>query len=464
MPQDQQAATDSVRESIFAAREPGLLLASLQEAWLQPSPLLDPDSIGNSKPPSDAHIRRVHYRPGKAGRLVVELSGVEARRQKKLGIGSVYLALLIYPSLKQAEKRFRSLAEGPLLRTPGPPLMLLPRFNAVATCLPNSPRLRKMRFLLQPKKFRALLEKHNLPTDFCPQTPGQGLQLVRLVPRKRAVFRYGTLNQAFYIKFFTKDDHQQAAVDMRRMTELQLKHALAFRVPTLLAHDAKAHVVVMDELPGEQVTKHYAERDPALWDRCGAGLASLHAVQLPQDAPVWTPTAELQAIEVGCRDMLRALPHLRPRIEQLLQRLHHHLAKVEVYEPRAIHANLFGDQMLDDGQQLSIVDWEDLCHGDPCFDVGRLGAHILACAVTSNFPLDQAQRALVRIEQAHRNGLGDNLLPPKRFAWYLVGALLLRAKIRSLRQLPPRWQGEIEDILQLAEDVCAGRVGPWRLA
>jgi len=462
-PRRPDARVDRVRDLVMEARQGNRLLESIQSAWINPAAELEQSKIGKAGPPQQATLERVHYRPGVSARLVVALDGVKSPRSRRLASGRVYLNVQIYPQAEQARERFRLLCATPMHKTPGPPLLLLPEFQAVATCLPNSPRLRKLRYLLQPQKSRILLQAMGLPLPPAGQNPAQCLRLVRLVPRKRALFHYKVGAQGFYLKMFTKEEHRQAAKDLEQMTALQEREDLSFRVPRLVAYDKKAHLVAMDELPGKQVTSLYGIRDQALWQRCGQGLASLHRLRLPATSPTWTVAEELSAISKGCVDLRAALPEETDRIARLLDLLEDQLGCAEGFEPRAIHANLFGDQMLDDGTQLSIVDWEDLSNGDPCFDVGRLGAHLLASAVTSGSPLDQAERDLVQLAQAHREGLQDDFLLPKRLAWHLIGALLLRAKIGSLRTLPLDWDQQISRILDLAEGVRDGTLGPWRL-
>ncbi|MFK5956689.1 MAG: phosphotransferase [Planctomycetota bacterium] len=283
------------------------------------------------------------------------------------------------------------------------------------------------------------------------------------MPRKRAVFRYSFHGESLYLKIFTKEDHKVAAEDLQRISQLQSDYRFAFQVPQLIAYDPDVHVIFMNEIAGDQVTKSYSFRDSNLWERCGDGLATLHKLKAIEGLPEWTVKDEFRAIEKGSQELILAIPGVEAAVESLLESLRQRLPEMERYSPRAIHANLFGDQMLDDGEKLGIVDWEDLCLGDPCFDMGRLGAHILSCAVTTKFPLDHAQRALVCIESAHREALNDDFLQPHRFAWHLIGALLLRAKIRSLRQLPKHWEVEIVALVNMAAEIREGSLGPWRL-
>jgi|FLOH01.1.fsa_nt_gi hypothetical protein len=139
-------AADPIRAFIRAAQQQSALLADIQEAWRNPSPQISPVCIGNAGPPTELLVRRVHYKPLVRGRLVLEMSGESMAREGSQEGGRIFLAMQIYPQLEQARERFQKLAEEKLQRTPGPPIFFLPSFQAVATCLPNSPRLVERRW------------------------------------------------------------------------------------------------------------------------------------------------------------------------------------------------------------------------------------------------------------------------------------------------------------------------------
>ena len=121
-----------------------------------------------------------------------------------------------------------------------------------------------------------------------------------------------------------------------------------------------------------------------------------------------------------------------------------------------VHGNLFGDQILIEGNEVAIVDWDDMALGDPMYDLGRLIAHIVF--VSSAHP--EARTALIAATETLLDGYrreSGMALDRDRLRWQVAVALLMRAKISALRILSPRWIADIQDALSEASVVLDGR-------
>ena len=158
-------------------------------------------------------------------------------------------------------------------------------------------------------------------------------------------------------------------------------------------------------------------------------------------------------------DVQLILPALQPSIEALVTDLRSCARKLAFDQLAPIHANLFGDQILLDGPNVGIVDWDDLRMGDPLYDVGRLLAHFRYVVLLENLQPTTVTRCIQTFLAAYeeRSGGAVNSL---RLAWHVAVALLLRAKISSLRPLPTDWVQQIA--ASVAEARCvldAGTLG-----
>ena len=107
MARQPETGADPIREFIRAAQQPSVLLAAIQEAWRNPSPLINPICIGNASPPTELYVRRVHYKPVVRGRLVLEMSSENMPSAGGQEGGRIFLAMQIYPQVEQARERFQ---------------------------------------------------------------------------------------------------------------------------------------------------------------------------------------------------------------------------------------------------------------------------------------------------------------------------------------------------------------------
>jgi len=152
-------------------------------------------------------------------------------------------------------------------------------------------------------------------------------------------------------------------------------------------------------------------------------------------------------------DVARALPGTSRRLADLVSALEREVDELGRWNRRPIHGNLFGDQILLDGTNVALVDWDDLAAGDPLFDVARLLAHVrFATAVDC----PAAGESVCRLLLDAYEGASPDPMPDRRMRFHLACALLLRMKIDGLRKLPRGWEEQIARTIEQAENLLAG--------
>ena len=113
--------------------------------------------------------------------------------------------------------------------------------------------------------------------------------------------------------------------------------------------------------------------------RVGKILAELHHADL-HPTSVWTPAKELKTLRSAMAEVKLALPHLTLDIDRAIAQLTEMAQHIDFPSNYPIHANLFGDQILYDGDRIGMVDWDTLSLGDPHYDIGRFLAHFIYLA------------------------------------------------------------------------------------
>lgn len=435
---------DPVLDAVEALRARESLNARLGAAWKEAR--CDERIVS-------AEIVQIGYWPRKRARLVIKAN--IAQRKGKTSEQFFYAQL--YPDAESCLRRLASALEKTGHQHQShPPVFAWPELNAVVWSLPNGPLLGKARLCFSREKFRAWWVKIGLANDWAAAV--EAPELKRYVPRSRVLFR--TLHepgQAAYIKFYTKSTAGAAVANLAMVSEMQ-KSGLGFRVPRILAFDRGARAVVMEELPGQILSELFD--DHRALGAVGAALARLHGSSL-RPPTKWEVSAELAALRRAMADVRLALPQCVDSLDLLVGRIEREASALDYTACQPIHGNLFGDQILIDGGRVAIVDWDDLCAGDPLYDLGRLIAHMIYVGLAEGTSSSTAEKIAVVIAayKSHSATTVDTM----RLRWHTAAALLMRAKISGLRRLSKGWRATTKAAVGEADAILSG-ARPWALA
>lgn len=407
-----------------------------------------PDIQAARRLPVHARVIQTHYKPYARARLVAEARttpGAASRRSKH------YLYINVYASVREAREEYDRTASECSARGVAP--ALLEGGSAVAWPLANAPGLETVRFCFDAGEFRQFLADHELATAGSDSL--QLPQLVRYVPRKRALFRCGS-EQRFYIKCYEPGRAGQAADNLASLGQ---SGGLRFNVPLLIARDNRLRALVMSEVPGVPLTTLMDRVPPDIFATVGRALATFHENDL-KPAGSWTPERLIAALLKAMADVKLALPGLGDCLQNLLDRIVECRRGLSFDEQAPIHGNLFSDQILVDSARVGIVDWDDLGSGDPLYDLGRLFAHVIYRGCREKTPPTKVADDLNVMMKAYAQQTG-RAVARDRLRWHIAVALLMRAKISALRMLPTGWADDVAMAIEAADLVLTGE-SPWR--
>lgn len=365
---------DPVYRGVMALRAPGALEASVHDAWVR-TDLKMPRG-------SQVYVLQTHYRPYARAHLVAEIDLESANQTHCSYRQVVYIA--IYPTHGQAHEEYSRSSMNEAPRRYGAPVFVLEDQSAVVWSLPNGPKLESIRLCFDQSLFAQFLADNGLAPGrsvVAPELP----ELIRYVPRKRALFRYqATCNgvPVLYIKFYGRGEDARAAHNLASLTEAAAQGRLGFQPPRLILHAAQSHAVAMTEVPGTRLSAVVRIASQTVFAAVGRALGGLHASPI-RPGVAWTVQGEIQALFCAMADVKLALPGLKPMLDEVLRQIVVRQERLDFGAQAPIHANLFGDQILVDGATIGIVDWDDLALGDPLYDLGRLIAHLVFIAQRS---------------------------------------------------------------------------------
>ncbi|MCH8151807.1 MAG: aminoglycoside phosphotransferase family protein [Planctomycetes bacterium] len=440
---EQPSPGDPVLAGVTSLREPSVLLEAVRKAWL---------AAGEPATVCTAKVVQVHYKPYQRARLLIAVAAAEPGATEPTM--TQHLFVQVFRTAAQARGRIKAADAKHALQCAGPAVFLLPDQRAVAWSLPNAPRLRAAKVGLHPEKLRKLLRKlarkQGLCPDVVPIRPALP-QLIRYVPRRRALFRLAPvphLTEApLYIKVYEPRAFNRAKANLKIINLAASQQNLDFTVPKLVVSSSRRRALVMDTVPGESFTTLVNASQTDAYERVGRAIASLHASSVDPFSS-WRPVSELKALAQAMRDVKVALPHLAQEVDETLAELNQRRPRTSSDERVPLHGNLFGDQLLVANNQVGLVDWDDLSFGDPMFDLGRLLAHLRFLAIRRPQIGITVLGGLAELLAAYCSRRGADI-EWRRLEWHTQVALLMRAKISGLRPLTRTWKEELTDTLTL---------------
>lgn len=436
---------DPVYAIVQMLREPGAMASHLLEAWRQ---------HGHTPPRAlDVRIIQLHYKPFARARLLLKAEFDHPHTPDRR-VGQ-FIFVQVYPTASALHCRMQSTGRKPGLECFGPPVMALAPVQAIAWLLPNSPRLRPLQFLLNRQQFQRFLRPAGLLPAGGTATESHP-ELKRLVPRRRALVRYADPHLTpgpVYCKLYEPKADISAARNLALLQQCAAQ--LEFAIPRMIHHDPKSRVVVMTEIPGVALSTLSDKEMRRGLCAVGPALASLHSSSLVPDT-IWTAEAEVRALRRAMTDISAALPRCNAGIDATVAALAGQIELFDAVPSAPIHGNLFGDQILIDGTRVGIVDWDDLALGDPLYDIGRLMAHIVFLVGIREDTWSDIRGLLDELLKRYPIDHTDSRWSG-RLRWQIAVALMMRAKIGSLRPLAPHWDREIERALGETQAVIEHR-------
>ena len=224
---------------------------------------------------------------------------------------------------------------------------------------------------------RAQAELRRLPA-LAGAGPLLSVRVVRHKPGRRCLIAYelegfGTAYGKIQRRRYGKSGHRllvalrEAGFDGR---------ADGIAVPEPLGVVGAFRMWLQREAPGRSATEEINRGDARrLAGRIAAAALKLHRAAVPAER-THTPADELRIL----RDCLGAVAGADDRLERRITRLLDACERVAAALAGAphcgIHRDFYSDQVLVDGDRLTLVDFDLYCLGDPALDIGNYLGHV----------------------------------------------------------------------------------------
>jgi len=259
-------------------------------------------------------------------------------------------------------------------------------------------------------------------------------------PGSRATLEVRAGRRRFAVKAYAEDPAPEAEL-YEALAAVGLVGKGPVRMPPLLTQDRRLHVLVIGWLDGptahELIKSRRGERAGELaarWLRCAASLPIKLGPPLGAADMVYNAGKEVVQLDAAdrglgavarqlARMLTRTLPKNGPR--------------------RLLHGTFYARHVLDQGDGVSVIDWQRFGQGPLELDAGMFLATIW------RYGLDHQPLAgeVARAEEALLAGTAD-LLDERVLAWHRAAALLrLASKVYVVERRKENWLGRADALL-----------------
>ena len=386
-----------------------------------------------------ARITYVKYKPQSYCRatLRLEVAGAEVDAAVRACRADDFASML--------EDRDSSSVSSPL----GCARIVLEHCAAVVTVFPYDLKLTQLRRLTDPAQREGLLRE--LFADRSDLGASE-LRPLRYLPERRFVAELrANANRRALLKAYAAKDYPRAKV-----------HALAFqshgplRVARLLGCSDGRRVLAFEWLPGRSLFDLCISPSSSLAiDRgavsaTGAALAALHA-RHADGLRYWTREAEAAGLVARAGVLGFICPGLAGRADALARRLGAQLVAAPAVQ-HPVHGDFSAKQVLVDGRQAAIIDFDLACYGDPAEDLGNFIAGVERYALRGALPPSHVE--LLRDALLEGYALAADARLPPRIGLYAAVGLFRRAGFPFCYR-EPDWEGRAELLLGRAEALAS---------
>lgn len=399
-------------------------LAGLEEA-LSPESMLA--AFQRYIPPRDGSLwarcllERVSYKPGKSARILYRLwKEGEARETGR----PHYYYMEILPPARSLHRYLELQERG----GPSAPSGFIAEIDCIYWEFPTDPRLSQLGSVWREGTW----------------------EVVTYTPTMSCVLAGMYAGEATIVKLYHDErvEHVSRAMDALR--------AAGVTAPGVRHVDAARRLLVLEHVPG---VGFWSQPDQHLGrDVMGAmarQLAALHATIVPQ-----ATREALPQIDHGAREWARfletsvELAAAFPEHAARLERLQTMLAQAHrESEPALLHGDFHPAQFLVENGTPRLIDYDNVCFGDPMYDLGRFASHLFYKGQVHGRPLAEIEAAVSAFRSAYI--AAGNRFSATNWFWHLAVSLVAKRAHRVLTRLETGASACVAHLLGLAEQNAA---------
>jgi len=262
-----------------------------------------------------------------------------------------------------------------------------------------------------------------------------------------------TKTLTLYGKTYYNEEGREAH---RRMEELWASEGRRdgdLRMAKPLGYDPETKTLWQFGLPGATLLDQEmtAPCFPALLEGAAATVAALHYSALSCSRSV-----NLNDLVVKLEEMRRLLPTAWPLCREmflpLVDRLVLQSKQFKAHPVVTLHGDLHLKNFLVDGEKVSLIDLDNLCHGAPLHDIGSFLAGLFYRGILTCVPVERIEKISDLFVQHYERRVPWTV-SRSELGWHTAAALINERAFRCLTRLKPGRREILDRLIRLADRI-----------
>ena len=278
---------------------------------------------------------------------------------------------------------FENASKQPLYPTDfGPSLIHLDDQGMLVWTFPNDPALHWLPSVIDPTKVKKHLPYVSLPAFFSAKDiSAVDVEVVNYRPELRCTMRYKLIGKmsamTIYGKSFADDQGVEVYRRLERLWHLSQQHPGDFPMPRPLGYNRETATIWQEELPGQPLAE-IINRDnyATMISDAAKRLAFIHQSGAPTSARI-TIEDHLEEIQKKTAKLIQAFPSAKDALSKTVELLEQRQPQLPAAKDCVIHGDFHLRQLLVQGNQVALFDFDEFAIGDPTQDLANFIADLL---------------------------------------------------------------------------------------
>jgi aminoglycoside phosphotransferase (APT) family kinase protein len=149
-------------------------------------------------------------------------------------------------------------------------------------------------------------------------------------------------------------------------------------------------------------------------------------------------------------ELASTFPELGPRLERLARMLGE---PADEPAPALLHGDFHAAQFLVAGGVPRLIDFDNVCWGDPMYDLARFASHLYYKGQVHGRPLPEIEQAVASFRSAYI--AAGSRFAPNRWFWHLAVSLVAKRAHRVMTRLESGAAAAAAHLITIAEQNAA---------
>jgi aminoglycoside phosphotransferase (APT) family kinase protein len=245
-----------------------------------------------------------------------------------------------------------------------------------------------------------------------------------------------------------------------------------FNVPRALGWRPDLHLALLEAIPGKPVLSDVLKArlqgdatEPEVMslremiDACANIAATLHSSNIKLGRRR-TLDDEVAALRTGFADVRRIAPDLGAQFEAWLEQLGAYAEQSDALQPSFSHGDYTYTQVIFQGRQAGLVDFDSVCQAEPALDLGQFLAYLKVAGFKAKQVASNESSALVqelsdRFMRTYMIAMGGRIEDGERLRIRVAVYQMISLLRRALRSWQKFKGSRLENAIALIEEEMA---------